>query len=137
MTNNKDSKPLVYACSGCSNVAQTANDMALSMNASGAAEMSCIAGVGGKVEPIMNQARSGREIIAIDGCPQQCVRRCLQECGIEPTYHFELTAMGVKRDDSKPVSLIESSKALKTIHLACGLASAYQDAPSQSGSNRP
>lgn len=124
MSKTNDDRPLVYACSGCSNVAQTANDMALSMNASGAAEMSCIAGVGGNVKPLVEKARSGREIIAIDGCPLNCVRRCLQQRDVEPTYHFELTAMGIKRDDSKPVSLIESSKALKTIHLACGLASA-------------
>ena len=41
------SKPhtLVYSCSGCSDVAQLANDVALRLDHSGAAEMSCIAGV--------------------------------------------------------------------------------------------
>jgi uncharacterized metal-binding protein len=125
MSKSETQKPLVYACSGCSKVAQAANDMALSMDASGAAEMSCIAGIGGNVKHLIKKAESGRDIIAIDGCPHQCVRRCLQERGIEPTYHFELTAMGVKTDGSKPISLIESSKALKTIHMACGLAAAY------------
>ncbi|WP_423895463.1 putative zinc-binding protein [Candidatus Pelagadaptatus aseana] len=125
MTTEKDEKPLVYACSGCSNVAQTANDMALSMNTSGAAEMSCVAGVGGNVKHMIDKARSGRDIIAIDGCSHHCIKRCLEDKGIEPSFHFELTAMGITDDDSKPVSLIESSKALKTIHMACGLASAY------------
>ena len=40
-------KPLVYSCSGCSNVAQLANDIAVWMSREGVAEMSCIAGVGG------------------------------------------------------------------------------------------
>ena len=39
--------PLVYSCSGCSNAAQMANQMALWLDCEGEAEMSCIAGVGG------------------------------------------------------------------------------------------
>lgn len=39
-------KPLVYSCSGCSNIAQLANDVAIKMDREGIAEMSCIAGVG-------------------------------------------------------------------------------------------
>ncbi len=42
-----DNKPLVYACSGCSNVAQLANDLALILNRKNLAEMSSIAGIGG------------------------------------------------------------------------------------------
>ncbi len=41
-----DPLPLVYACSGCSNVAQLANDLALRLDRARLAEMSCIAGVG-------------------------------------------------------------------------------------------
>ncbi|MBF3198252.1 zinc-binding protein, partial [Pseudomonas aeruginosa] len=44
-----DPLPLVYACSGCSNVAQLANDLALRLDRARLAEMSCIAGVGGDV----------------------------------------------------------------------------------------
>lgn len=44
---NDDSLPLVYACSGCSNVAQLANTIAVRLDRAGLAEMSCIAGVGG------------------------------------------------------------------------------------------
>lgn len=39
-------KPLVYSSSGCSNVAQLANDVAVVMDREGLAQMSCIAGVG-------------------------------------------------------------------------------------------
>ena len=54
--------PLVYACSGCSNVAQLANTLAVRLDRSGVAEMSCIAGVGGHVAALVNKARSGRRI---------------------------------------------------------------------------
>ena len=75
---DKQSKPLVYSCSGCSNVAQLANDVALELNARDLAQMSCIAGVGGKVKGLVKLARSGRPIVALDGCKLQCVRHCLE-----------------------------------------------------------
>ncbi|TAK94969.1 MAG: zinc-binding protein, partial [Aquabacterium sp.] len=40
---------LVYACSGCSSAAQLANHLAVRLDREGIAEMSCIAGVGGRV----------------------------------------------------------------------------------------
>ena len=79
--------PLVYSCSGCSDSAQKANQMALDMNAKGDAEMSCIAGVGGGVAHLVKKALSGRDIIAIDGCKLACVEACLANHGIEPTEH--------------------------------------------------
>ncbi|MFC3282033.1 putative zinc-binding protein [Litchfieldella rifensis] len=36
---------LIYSCSGCSDVAQLANEVALRLDHAGVAEMSCIAGV--------------------------------------------------------------------------------------------
>jgi uncharacterized metal-binding protein len=69
--------PLVYSCSGCSNVAQLANSLALRLDRACLAEMSCIAGVGGHVPALVNKAKSGRLIVALDGCPLHCVKGCL------------------------------------------------------------
>lgn len=76
--------PLVYSCSGCSSAAQMANHLALALDRSGAAEMSCIAGVGGGVAPLVKLARSGRPVLAIDGCPLACARQCLAQQGVVP-----------------------------------------------------
>lgn len=54
--------PLVYSCSGCSNVAQLANTLAVRLDRAGVAEMSCIAGVGKRVGTLVNKAHSGRAI---------------------------------------------------------------------------
>lgn len=67
--------PLVYSCSGCSNVAQGANRLAVRLDREGLAEMSCIAGVGAGVFPIVRIAKSGRPILAIDGCPSPAASR--------------------------------------------------------------
>ena len=93
----KQSKPLVYSCSGCSNVAQLANDVALELNARDLAQMSCIAGVGGKVKGLVKLARSGRPIVALDGCKLQCVRHCLESVDVEADIHLILTDEGLKK----------------------------------------
>lgn len=90
-------KPLVYSCSGCSNVAQLANTLALRLDRAGLAEMSCIAGVGGHVPALVNKARSGRVVVALDGCALHCVRACLAQHGLSPDVHLTLSEFGVRK----------------------------------------
>lgn len=89
--------PLVYACSGCSSAAQLANHLALRLDREGFAEMSCIAGVGGDVAPLVRTAASGRPIIAIDGCPLACARSTLARHCIEPAAHYDLASAGIRK----------------------------------------
>jgi uncharacterized metal-binding protein len=89
--------PLVYSCSGCSNVAQLANTLALRLDRAGLAEMSCIAGVGGGIPALVNKAKSGRPILALDGCQLHCVRGCLQQHGINADVHLTLNQYGVRK----------------------------------------
>jgi uncharacterized metal-binding protein len=105
-------KPLVYACSGCSNVAQLANDMAVIMDREGIAEMSCIAGVGGGVRPLVDTAKSGRPILAIDGCPLACVKQSLAQHQVEPNWHLELTRLGLKKRNGEDCNGAERHRAL-------------------------
>ena len=89
--------PLVYSCSGCSNIAQLANRLAIELDRDHIAEMSCIAGVGGGVKSLVKKAKSGRKIISFDGCHLHCVKNCLSVRGIESTYHYTLTDYGIKK----------------------------------------
>ena len=90
-------RTLVYSCSGCSDVAQLANEVALRLDHGGVAEMSCIAGVGGGVPGLVRTARSGRPIVAIDGCQMHCARHCLASAGVTPTEHVRLHEQGLKK----------------------------------------
>jgi len=99
--NKLDEVPLVYSCSGCSNIAQLANDVAVKMDREGFAEMSCIAGVGGNVIPLVQKAKSRRKIIAIDGCVLKCAKSCLNNVGVEPNIHYVLTDYGLKKEYHK------------------------------------
>jgi uncharacterized metal-binding protein len=89
--------PLVYACSGCSSAAQMANHLALRLDRAGEAEMSCIAGVGGGVAGLVRTARSGRPILALDGCVLHCVTACLANAGVTADTHLVLSDYGVKK----------------------------------------
>lgn len=98
MTDAYSDLPLVYSCSGCSSAAQMANDLAVSLDRAEVAEMSCIAGVGGDVAPLVETATSGRSILAIDGCPLQCARQCLENHDVEPDLHYDLSQEGVPKE---------------------------------------
>lgn len=74
-----------------------ANDIALRLDRMGAAEMSCIAGVGGDVAPLVRLATSGRPVLAIDGCPLACARQCLARHGVVPAHHLQLGGHGVRK----------------------------------------
>ena len=107
--------PLVYACSGCSSAAQLANHVALRLDRTGIAEMSCIAGIGGDVPSLLKTARSGRPIIALDGCPLVCVKSSLARHGIEPDRHYQLQQYGVKKRQHEDFDLAQANTVLERV----------------------
>jgi uncharacterized metal-binding protein len=94
---NRRDLPLVYSCSGCSSAAQLANRLALMLDRAGEAEMSCIAGVGGGVPGLVKVARSGRPILALDGCVMACAAACLKQAGVIPQRHMLLSDHGIRK----------------------------------------
>lgn len=110
--------PIVYSCSGCSNIAQMANDIAVKLDREGIAEMSCIAGVGGHVKPLVKKAQSGKPIIVIDGCPLQCAKHCLNNIGVEAEINIVLTDDGLKKtfhEDYDKEIVEEEYQKIKTL----------------------
>ncbi|WP_324734457.1 putative zinc-binding protein [Pseudomonas paeninsulae] len=105
---SKTLQPLVYSCSGCSNVAQLANTLAVRLDRAGLAEMSCIAGVGGHVQALVSKARSGRLILAIDGCPLHCASACLAQHGIGADVHITLSSSGLRKRYREDCSAAEA-----------------------------
>ena len=104
--------PLVYSCSGCSSAAQLANHVAVQMDRRGVAEMSCIAGVGGDVPQLVKLAKSGRPIIALDGCPLECVNHSLARHGVQPARHYQLHKYGVKKRNHQDFDAEQAAQVL-------------------------
>lgn len=112
MSGPHDAHPLVYSCSGRSGIAQIANRVALALDGLGKAEMSCIAGVGGDVPSLVAKAKSGRPILALDGCPLRCVKSCLARHGVSPAVHLTLTEWGIRKDISQDEAAAEAPLVL-------------------------
>ena len=115
MSSTTNSRPLVYSCSGCSSAAQLANHVAVRLDRSGVAEMSCIAGIGGDVPSLLKTARSGRPIIALDGCPLACVKNSLARHGLHPDRHYQLQEYGVKKRQHEDFDPAQADAVLERV----------------------
>jgi len=107
--------PLVYSCSGCSDIAQITNYVAIALDRDGDAEMSCIAGVGGNVPGIVRAAKSGRPLIALDGCPMSCCKSCLSQRDLEPDLYVRFDELGFKKSKGKDFLPEEAEKAVAIV----------------------
>jgi len=94
---------VVYACSGCSDAGELADRIARKGSREGAAEMSCLAGIGGRVKPLVNKAAGAERILAIDGCPLNCTKHTLMLAGFKDFEHLELHKLGMRKN-SCPVT---------------------------------
>lgn len=100
---NSNSKPVIYACSGCSDAGELADRIARRLSREGAGEMSCLAGVAGQVKHLLAVAQRAPRILVIDGCPVHCARRALELAGLSRCDHLSLHELGLRKGDA-PVS---------------------------------
>lgn len=105
----------MYSCSGCSSAAQLANHVAVRLDRQGDAEMSCIAGVGGDVPHLLRIARSGRPIVALDGCPLNCVKSSLARHGLVPWRHYQLHQFGVRKRQHEDFDPAQAGEVLRRV----------------------
>jgi uncharacterized metal-binding protein len=106
-------KPIIYSCSGCSDAGELADLVARRLSKQGVGEMSCLAGIGGRVKPLMMKAQKAQHIIAVDGCPLNCARHTLEGAGFNQFEHVELHKLG-HRKGSCPVTeerVVEATRA--------------------------
>ena len=90
-------KPIVYACSGCSDAGELADRIARQLAREGVGEMSCLAGVGGRVKHLVAVAENARRVLVIDGCPINCARKTLELAGVQRVEHLELQKLGLRK----------------------------------------
>lgn len=123
-TTVKKPATVVYACSGCSDAGELADRIARRLSREGAAEMSCLAGIGGRVKPLVHKATAAERILAIDGCPLNCTRHTLELAGFKNFDHLELHALGFRKH-SCPVTeerIQDGVKAAIKLLAGAGLA---------------
>ncbi len=106
---------IIYSCSGCSNVAQLANRVAVKLDRDGLIKMSCIAGIGGDVRPLLNEARAADYVVGLDGCELGCVSECLSRRQIRLDKHIILTQKGFAKKNHQDFNDIDFNMAFSII----------------------
>ena len=86
---------LIFACSGAADVGEVADHAARKLRDDGEGMMFCLAGVGGRVSGIMKTTEAAERVLAIDGCPLDCVRNCLEQAGFSEFEHLRLADLGL------------------------------------------
>ena len=112
---------LVLACSGGSDVGELADRTARALKKAGTAKMYCLAGIGAKLASMVKTAAAAGELIAIDGCAQNCAAHCLRNAGIENFRHLKLVEMGFEKgkapvtEDAIARAAQQASRLLETV----------------------
>jgi uncharacterized metal-binding protein len=91
---------LIFACCGGSDVGELADQTARKLTKEGVGQMYCTAGIGGRVSKIMKTTEAAERILAIDGCPLNCVKNTLQYAGFNKFSHLEMTDLGFVKGKS-------------------------------------
>ncbi len=90
-------KNLIFACSGGADVGELSDRVAREMAQNNRGKMYCLAGIGGRVSGILKTTSEANSIIAIDGCPMDCTKKCLEEAGFNSYSHIRITDLGYEK----------------------------------------
>ena len=71
--------------------------MARRLTREGLGEMSCLAGIGGRVRHLVAVAQRAERILVIDGCPINCARHTLELAGVRRFEHLALHELGLRK----------------------------------------
>jgi uncharacterized metal-binding protein len=88
---------LIFACSGAADVGAIADQAARKLTKDGVGRMFCLAGIGGRVSGIIATTESAARILAIDGCPLNCVKNSLEQAGFKKYEHIQLADLGMEK----------------------------------------
>ncbi len=112
--NDEQGKMMIYPCSGGADVGGLTDRVARFLNLKGVGKMHCLAGIGAGLDSFIETARNAPGVIAIDGCPVNCARKCLERHGVEVTHHFQLADMGFSKGES-PIDYENTVKIVEEI----------------------
>lgn len=88
---------MLLACSGISNVGQLANQAAIRLHQEGIGTGSCAVGIAAGVEGLVKGAAAVPFRVVIDGCPVACARVGLEQQGLQPDVHLQVTDLGIAK----------------------------------------
>ncbi len=111
---------LIFACSGAADVGAIADQAARQLTREGKGKMFCAVGIGGRVSPILETTKGAARILAIDGCPLNCVKSSLDLAGFGTYEHLQLADLGMEKGKTPPTpeTVVQTAEA-GAAKLAC------------------
>lgn len=98
MSNLKGEDRIVYACAGCADVGEIADQVSRKLRKLGFAthQASCLVGIGAGLQLFIDTAKAKEQVITIDGCNVCCAKKMIENIGINPAALI-LTDMGLTK----------------------------------------
>ena len=110
---------LIFACSGAADVGEIADKAARKLNRDGVGRMFCMAGIGGRISGILKTSEAAESILAIDGCPLNCVKSGLEQAGFSDFRHLQLADLGLEKCKSPVTEESVNKVAVRAKEMIC------------------
>ena len=81
--------------------------------------MFCTAGLGGRISGILKTSEAADSILAIDGCPLNCVKSSLEQAGFKTFKHLQLAELGFEKGKSPATEANINKVAARAAELIC------------------
>ena len=94
----------MFSCSGAADTAEIADRAVRKVHRDGAAKMFCLAGIGGRVELILQNTQAAKSLVAVDGCDTDCAKRTLELAGFKDFVHIRVTDLGMGKGKTEVTS---------------------------------
>lgn len=110
---------MILACGGGSNVGQLSNQAAVELTQEGFGKMFCLAGIGAHLGGFVQSAKDVPRMVAIDGCPQGCVKKILEYAEIPMKSYIVLTELGIEKNKELSLKRDDIDKVKAAAKEAC------------------
>lgn len=91
---------LIFACSGAADTGEISHQAARQLARRGEGSMFCLAGVGGRVDKILDKTATAERLLVIDGCDLDCAKKSLELAGFTTLQHLRVTDLGLEKGSS-------------------------------------
>jgi uncharacterized metal-binding protein len=110
---------LIFACSGAADVGEIADKAARKLTRDGVGRMFCTAGIGGRISGILKTSEAADSILAIDGCPLNCVKSSLEQAGFSTFKHLQVADLGLEKGKSPASEESVNKVAARAKEMIC------------------
>jgi uncharacterized metal-binding protein len=81
--------------------------------------MFCMAGLGGRISGILKTTEAAEGVLAIDGCPLNCVKSSLEQAGFTAFKHLQLADLGLEKGKSPATEESVNRVTARAVEMMC------------------